>query len=212
MEADRLYSVSEGTPQGGVISPLLANVALHGMERALQSAYTQREGKPFLVRYADDFVVLHPTQAGTEKARQLVETWLTTIGLELKPSKTRMTHTLNGEAGFSFLGFQVRQYPVGKTHTGHTADGAPIGHKTLIKPDPEAVKRHMAALRRLVRVHRNATRSIDQCAQPGHCRLGTLLPNGALYMTFLHAAIICSMRCSSAGHTVDIPESTNAGW
>jgi RNA-directed DNA polymerase len=157
MEADRLYSVSEGTPQGGVISPLLANVALHGMETALQSAYTEREGKPFLVRYADDFVVFHPTQAGAEKARHLVETWLATIGLELKPSKTRMTHTLNGEAGFSFLGFQVRQYPVGETHTGHTADGAPIGHKTLIKPDPEAVKRHMAVLRQLVRVHRNAS-------------------------------------------------------
>jgi RNA-directed DNA polymerase len=157
MEADRLYSSSEGTPQGGVVSPLLANVALHGMERDLQSAYTKREGKPFLVRYADDFVVLHPTQAGTEKARQLVETWLATMGLELKPSKTRMTHTLHGEAGFSFLGFQVRQYPVGKTHMGHTADGTPIGHKTLIKPDPEAVKRHMATLRRLVRVHRNAS-------------------------------------------------------
>ena len=56
MEADRLSSTGEGTPQGGVISPLLANIALHGMETDLRKVYTEREGKPALIRYADDFV------------------------------------------------------------------------------------------------------------------------------------------------------------
>ena len=105
MEADRLSSTEEGTPQGGVISPLLANIALHGMEADLRKAYTEREGKPALIRYADDFVVLHPTLAGVEKAKHIVEEWLAKIRLELKPSKTRLTHSLEGEAGFDFLGF-----------------------------------------------------------------------------------------------------------
>lgn len=157
MEAERLSSTEAGTPQGGVVSPLLANIALHGMETALQSAYTKREGKPGLVRYADDFVVLHPTLAGVEKAKRLLEAWLATMGLELKPSKTRITHTLEGEAGFDFLGFQVRQYRVGKTRTGRNTHGTPLGFKTLIKPAPESIKRHMADLNRVVRAHRAAS-------------------------------------------------------
>ena len=88
---------------GGVISPLLANIALTGMEDVLQKAYTKREGKPALIRYADDFVVLHPTLVGVEKARALVEQWLAGIGLELNPKKTKITHTLRvyeGNVGF----------------------------------------------------------------------------------------------------------------
>lgn len=157
MEADRLSSTDEGTPQGGVVSPLLANIALHGMETALRSAYTEREGKPGLIRYADDFVVLHPTMAGVEKAKRIVEQWLANMGLELKPSKTRITHTLEGEAGFDFLGFQVRQYRVGKTHSGQNTHGVPLGFKSPIKPAPASIKRHMADLRRLVRAHRAAS-------------------------------------------------------
>jgi RNA-directed DNA polymerase len=154
MEADRLTSTEEGTPQGGVISPLLANIALHGRETDLRKASTKREGKPALIRYADDFVVLHPTLAGVEKAKRIVEAWLAKMGLELKPSKTRITHTLEGEAGFDFLGFHVRQYRVGKAHTGRNTHGVPLGFKTLIKPAPESIKRHMTDLNRLVRAHR----------------------------------------------------------
>jgi RNA-directed DNA polymerase len=157
MEAERLLPTGEGTPQGGVVSPLLANIALHGMEANLQKAYTKREGKPGLIRYADDFVVLHPTLKGVEKAKQLIEAWLATMGLELKPTKTRITHTLEGEAGFDFLGFQVRQYRVGKTRTGRNTRGIPLGYKTLIKPSKESIKRHLADLNRVVRAHRAAS-------------------------------------------------------
>ena len=105
MEDGVFHPTEEGTPQGGVASPLLANIALHGLERDIAKAFTHREEKPSLIRYADDFVVLHPTRAGVEKARQVVERWLRDMGLVLKPSKTRITHTLEGEAGFDFLGF-----------------------------------------------------------------------------------------------------------
>jgi RNA-directed DNA polymerase len=79
------------------------NIALHGMETTLSEALTRQEGKPALVRYADDLVVFHLTQAGVRKAWQVVEQWLRGIGLELKPSKTRVAHTLTplqGRTGF----------------------------------------------------------------------------------------------------------------
>jgi RNA-directed DNA polymerase len=156
MEAGVFTPTEEGTPQGGVISPLLANIALHGMERALQQAYMNKEGKPILIRYADDFVVLHPTRAGVEKAKRMMETWLQGIGLELKPSKTRITHTLEGEAGFDFLGMTVRQYRVGQTHSARSTYGVPLGFKTIIKPSREGIQRHLKELGRIVHAHQAA--------------------------------------------------------
>jgi len=128
---------TKGTPQGGVVSPLLANIALHGMENCVTQALTSKEGKPNFVRYADDFVVLHSTLEGVEKAKAVLEAWLQDIGLELKPSKTKITHTFTpyqGNVGFNFLGWNVRQYPVGKTHTGKGTTGKPLGYKTIITP------------------------------------------------------------------------------
>jgi RNA-directed DNA polymerase len=92
---------------------LLANIALHGLERDIAKAFTHREENPSLIRYADDWVVLHPTRAGVEKARQVVERWLRDMGVELKPSKTRITHTLDGEAGFDLSSVQRAAVPRG---------------------------------------------------------------------------------------------------
>jgi RNA-directed DNA polymerase len=135
-----------GTPQGGAVSPLLANVALHGLETEIVRAYKDKE-EPQVIRYADDFVVLHPTEAGIHKAQAIAATWLAGMGLELKSSKTRISHTLrplDGKVGFDFLGFTVRQFPVGKTHSGKNSYGKPLGFKTLIKPSKTAIKEHMA--------------------------------------------------------------------
>jgi RNA-directed DNA polymerase len=149
-----------GTPQGGVVSPLLRNIALHGREEALVNAArgekkppSARQGAPKLIRYADDFVVLQAEAVEVLKARQLIATWLQGIGLELKPSKTRLSPTLNeyeGNVGFNFLGFALREYPVGRTHTGTTSNGKPLGFKTLIKPSKEGVQRHVQALKRIL--------------------------------------------------------------
>ena len=131
------------------------------METHVAPAFTYREGKPNFVRYADDFVVFHPTEAGVKKAKEVLETWLKDIGLELNPSKTRITHTLKeyqGVVGFDFVGWTVRQFPVGKTHTGKAGHyGPPLGFKTLIRPSKEAVKRHLAELGQVIRNHRNRT-------------------------------------------------------
>ncbi len=68
------------------------------------------------------------------------------MGLILSPKKTRVTHTLTaigGNVGFDFLGYTVRQFPVGKTHTGKNPVGKPLGYKTLIKPSKQAIKTHL---------------------------------------------------------------------
>jgi RNA-directed DNA polymerase len=91
-------------------------------------------------------------------ATQRVEAWLRQIGLELKPSKTRMTHTLHpvdGPVGFDLLGFTVRQYPVGRTHSGKMQHGQRRGFKTNITPSKEALKRHRRVVSELIREHRS---------------------------------------------------------
>jgi len=167
MEGTTLFPTEAGTPQGGVISPLLANVALHGLETRITAAFPEwsrykpprERWKPIVVRYADDFVVMHQEKAAIEQAQAIAADWLAGMGLELKPSKTRITHTLEvdqGTPGFDFLGFHVRQYPVGKTHSGRNRHGNQLGFKTIIKPSTEALKRHAKTMGDLVKAHKAA--------------------------------------------------------
>ena len=146
---------SEGTPQGGVISPLLANIALHGMENRIK----QVSKTAFLIRYADDFVILHENLAVVQRCQQIISEWLKGMGLELKPSKTRLTHTLNKyesqQPGFDFLGFNVRQYPVGKYHSGKN-NGTLLGFKTIIKPSARKLKLHAESLSSVIKAHKSA--------------------------------------------------------
>jgi RNA-directed DNA polymerase len=77
------------------------------------------------------------------ECQAIAQEWLKGMGLELKPSKTRIGHTLqevDGKVGFNFLGFTVRQFPVGKYHSGKTTRGKRLGFKTIIKPSKEKVK------------------------------------------------------------------------
>lgn len=143
-----------GTPQGGPISPLLANVALHGLEETLTQA-TPKGCKIGVIRYADDLVILHPDLETLIKLKECAEVWLAEMGLRLKPSKTRITHTLEqheGQVGFDFLGFNVRQYRVGK-HRTRTYRGQP-GFKTFIRPSKTAIKRHLHKIKGIIRQYR----------------------------------------------------------
>jgi RNA-directed DNA polymerase len=119
------------------------------MVQAIQQGYKGKD-RTRLVRYTDDLVVLYRTREGIEQAKGRLESWLKDMGLETKPSKTRSAHTLetleDEPPGFNFLGFEVRQYPVGKHHSG-TLSGRKLGFKTLIRPSKEAIKRHREALR-----------------------------------------------------------------
>src|ERR1044072_1112752 len=117
--------LKEARCKAGRFPPLLANVALHGMEELLVQRFPTKLHKcfyaPQVIRYADDLVVLHKDRAIIEQCQEVLAEWLQHMGLELKPSKTRITHTRNtpvSEPGFSFLGFNIRQYAVGKTQSG----------------------------------------------------------------------------------------------
>ena len=120
----------EGTPQGGVISPLLLNVALHGLEQAAGVRYhTGRKsgesvpGSPVVIRYADDMIAFCHSQEQADQVKARLAEWLKPRGLSFNEDKTKIGHLTQG---FEFLGFHIRRYPHGKL---------------LIKPSPKAVKR-----------------------------------------------------------------------
>ena len=155
-----------GTPQGGIISPLLANIALHGMETDTKYALREdlfeymkkKRGKAShmlaarmlsIIRYADDFVIIHQDKDILLKAKAFISEWLNNVGLSLKAEKTRITHTYHSYAdnkpGFNFLGFHIRQYR-SNTNT--------LGYTTLIKPSKESLKQHLYTIKQLLRKHR----------------------------------------------------------
>jgi RNA-directed DNA polymerase len=166
LENDNLFPTMEGTPQGGVISPLLANIALHGMEerikqyaRTIKGKKAENERSLNLIRYADDFVILHEKLEVVQKCQEIIEEWLGEMGLNLNKSKTTITHTLNeyeGKIGFDFLGFTVRQFPVGKNHSGKNTKGVKLGFKTLIKPSKEKIKIHQAKMNKVIQKHKSS--------------------------------------------------------
>lgn len=140
LEDGSYHDTPSGTPQGGVISPLLLNIALHGMEAALgvkhDSQGTSR-GKRAVVRYADDFVVFCETKEDALAVKdRILPAWLAERGLSLSPEKTRIVHLTEG---FDFLSFNVRHYPHPQTSRS--------GYKLCIKPSKKAVLGKVAELR-----------------------------------------------------------------
>ncbi len=137
MESRQFFPTTAGTPQGGVISPTLANWALDGLERelSLRFAATQsstKKNRVALVRYCDDFVITGSSKELLEKeVKPLVEKFLAERGLRLSPEKTLITHI---EQGFDFLGQNVRKY-----------DG-----KLLIKPSSKNVKTFLDKVREII--------------------------------------------------------------
>ncbi len=135
VEKGRFAPTEEGTPQGGVVSPLLLNVALHGMEQAAGVRYhtavsragTTVSGSPVVVRYADDLVAMCISRDQAEEVRTRLAAWLAPRGLAFNEDKTKVVHL---DDGFDFLGFNVRRYR----------------GKLLIKPSKAALKRHRERL------------------------------------------------------------------
>ncbi|WP_349968127.1 group II intron reverse transcriptase/maturase [Wolbachia endosymbiont of Armadillidium arcangelii] len=167
MEDRKFKPTKCGIIQGGTISPLLACIALHGLESHIKKAlvcelfqYAKRkygskasrtvaQQSISVIAYADDFAVLHESKEIILKARIIVEEWLKTIGLGLKMSKTKISHTLNGEEpGFNFLGFSIRHYPTRSSKKGY---------KLLMKPSQESIKQHKFTIKHKLKGLRGAT-------------------------------------------------------
>ena len=131
LDKGRLAPTEEGTPQGGVISPLIFNIALHGMEGAAgaqsrwiayRKSYESVPGTPVLIRYADDLVALCDSREQAISVKERLTPWLASRGLAFNEDKTQVVHL---DEGFNFLGFNIRRY----------------GEKLLIKPSADAVRR-----------------------------------------------------------------------
>jgi RNA-directed DNA polymerase len=130
VEADFFHETESGTPQGGIVSPCLLNIALHGLQTTLGSAFGY-------VRYADDLIVCASSREQVVAAKSTIEEWLQPRGLTLHPEKTRIVHI---DDGFNFLSFSIRRYK----------------GKCLVKPQKEKVLAFLAKLRLWLNKHKAA--------------------------------------------------------
>jgi RNA-directed DNA polymerase len=132
----RFYPTEEGTPQGGIISPVLANLALDGLEQTVRHA-APRRSKVNVVRYADDFIITGNSRELLEdKILPAVTGFLAERGLRISSEKTAITHI---EQGFDFLGANIRKY----------------GGKLRMKPAAQTARRFLQDIRRYLRSHRS---------------------------------------------------------
>ena len=142
IEMGRLFQTTAGTPQGGIISPVLANIALDGLQAELTNLFSTvrqaRAAKVNLVRYADDFIITGSSSELLEnEVRPLVENFLATRGLALSAKKTKVT---NVSDGFDFLGWHVRQ----------------LGQQLLVLPSKKNKKSFLGKIRALLRDRKSA--------------------------------------------------------
>jgi RNA-directed DNA polymerase len=158
-----------GTPQGGPISPLLANVALHGLENHVRQCLVtwSKNGElpkgsvasnGLTVRYADDFVILYPHIEVLERVVKEVEKWLFSLGMKISKYKSSIRNTLyehNGNPpGFTFLGFYFshKKCGIGKTTwVANEHKREPLGYYLRQKPDKNSIQKHMDRVRDVIK-------------------------------------------------------------
>jgi RNA-directed DNA polymerase len=134
IEKDAFYDTIAGTPQGGIISPTLANMALDGLEEVVKQA-TNKTDKINVIRYADDFVITGKSRDILEQmVKPVVVEFLAERGLTLSEEKTHIVHI---DQGFDFLGFNVRKY----------------NGKLLIKPAKKSIKSFVGDIHTLIKSH-----------------------------------------------------------
>ena len=139
VDNDVFYESDKGTPQGGLLSPLLANIALTGMENYLGISYRRKrvnkdngvyetfiaKGNYRMTRYADDFIIFAKTKDDADRIYDILNFYFEERGLTLSEEKTKISHI---SEGVNFLGFEIRQF--------NTKDG----NKIIIKPSKDSVK------------------------------------------------------------------------
>jgi RNA-directed DNA polymerase len=144
VENRTLFPTEAGTPQGGIISPTLANLTLDGLERLLKEKFSVKRTpslKVNLIRYADDFIITGTTKEVLEnEVKPMVEQFMRDRGLQLSPEKTCVTHI---EQGFDFLGQNLRKY----------------GGKLLIQPSKKNTHRFLDKVRQLIRQSRGISQT-----------------------------------------------------
>lgn len=145
LDKGQFHDTENGTPQGGIISPLLANIGLHGLEDFLRQ-FKKVKGKYKsdrygFVRYADDFIITATSREDIEAVQPIIEQWLSEKGLQLNREKTRIVHI---SEGFNFLGFNLKQYK----------------GKLLIKPQKEKVLKFLQGIRDWLKQNKSVEQKI----------------------------------------------------
>jgi RNA-directed DNA polymerase len=168
MKGNVFYDTESGTPPGGVISPLLANIALHGFETYISNEFSfrktrkdQPKGKmkeiteARTIRYADDLLILDEDLEVIKRAKLKTQEWMAEVGLKLNEEKTKICHTLlkvnDEEPGFDFLGFNIRTYEVGETKSNENSNGELLMHKTKVRPSDKSMKRFKTQVKDILR-------------------------------------------------------------
>jgi RNA-directed DNA polymerase len=152
-----------GTPQGGVISPLLCNIALHGMETELMKAFSRYGVK--VIRYADDFIVTGRKLEDIHKSKEIINDFLKAVGLELSEEKTRIGHTMfpieqgRAKPGLEFLGFHFRNIRTSIHRGVKTTRGVKQNFRQISSPSLDSVKNHKIEVRDILKKYKNAPRT-----------------------------------------------------
>lgn len=175
LDKNEIVLPKEGTPQGGIISPLLANIALDGMQKVISDTIFQKFGSQvmkttYFVRYADDFVVMGKDLAVIQEAKLACENFLRSRGLELKSEATRIINTLAlykndnkcivKSEYFDFLGFRFKQRYLGK-HKFWKSGGKITNVRTMVLVNPARVERHKASIHKILKETGNAKKLIE---------------------------------------------------
>ena len=182
MERNVLHPTEAGTPQGGICSPVIANLALDGLETRLRTAFpryvwkghTQSCPKVNFIRLADDFVITGATKELLEdEVKPLVEAFLKERGLQLSPEKTVITHIADG---FDFLGQNIRKY----------------NGKLLIKPSAKSIKTVLRKVRTVIKGNKSAA------AGSLICQLNPIIRGWAMY----HRHAVSAKVFQSVDHAI----------
>lgn len=150
-KGDTFTPTDIGTPQGGIISPLLANIALHGMEKQLGATYHKdgyiRSERPFVpIRYADDFIVFCKSESEALRAKHILAKWLSDRGMEFASEKTNIREVQNG---FDFLGWNFRLFTnLKEKGKWYRAKGKEVA---LVKPSDKSIRALKSKLREIWR-------------------------------------------------------------
>lgn len=147
MEEMNYSDTTEGTPQGGIISPVLCNVAMNGLEEEIKKANPLIKGISqgvHIIRYADDMIVTSRTPEIAERNKNLISEFLKVRGLELHPDKTKIT---NIKEGFDFLGFNFKRMPYNRKYNKETEQSTVL----IIKPSDKGVKKLKATVKGIIR-------------------------------------------------------------
>jgi len=149
-----------GTPQGGVLSPLLMNITLHGIEKHVTKEFGRNKIK--VVRYADDFVIFGKTLKDVQKAEKLVSEFLKPVGLRLSEEKTRIGHSMEskpetfGPIGLNFLSFHFRNVKCSRHRGVKNTRGVKQPFRLITCPSREAVADHKKAINRILVEYKGA--------------------------------------------------------